>query len=244
MAAARAAIGEGRGRAALLPAIAAAGAGTGSGASSSENATFFDRTSGDDTRGFPTFPAPAALTPEVKKEAVAEATKTIMAGPEPDRLKGLGYEDLLMFGLQLMAGKSQYALQNVGEAGVAALTANQARRLAEKKTTMEERKIASDEQKESAMAKYYEKHGNYLDSEAARKAAEDKPQMQYQKAVENAVAAAVADPMYKYATPAEQAQLVANARARVKQNFLSSYPELESTMGGGEFKVLGSRASP
>jgi soluble lytic murein transglycosylase-like protein len=244
MAAARAAIGEGRGRAALLPAIAAAGAGTGSGASSSENATPFDRTSGDDTRGFPTFPAPAALTPEVKKEAVAEATKTIMAGPEPDRLKGLGYEDLLMFGLQLMAGKSQYALQNVGEAGVAALTANQARRLAEKKTTMEERKIASDEQKESAMAKYYEKHGNYLDSEAARKAAEDKPQMQYQKAVENAVAAAVADPMYKYATPAEQAQLVANARARVKQNFLSSYPELESTMGGGEFKVLGSRASP
>jgi hypothetical protein len=72
----------------------------------------------------------------------------------------------------------------------------------------------------------------------------NKPQMQYQKAVENAVAAAVADPMYKYATPAEQAQLVANARARTKASFLAVYPELESTMGGGEFKVLGVRASP
>jgi len=240
MAAARAAIGEGRGRAALLPAIAAAGAGAGSGASSSENATFFDRTSGDDTRGFPTFPAPAALTPEVKKEAVAAAKAEI---PKAER-SGLGYEDLLMFGLQLMAGKSQYALQNVGEAGVAALTAKQARTAAEKKTTMEERKIASDEKKEAAMAKYYEKYGNYLDSEGSRKALEDKPQMQYQKAVDKAVADAVADPMYKYATPAEQAQLVANARARAKANFLAVYPELESTMGGGEFKVLGSRASP
>jgi hypothetical protein len=226
MAAARAAIGEGRGRAALLPAIAAAGAGTGSGASSSENATFFDRTSGDDTRGFPTFPAPAALTPEVKKEAVAEATKTIMAGPEPDRLKGFGYEDLLMFGLQLMAGKSQYALQNVGEAGVAALTANQARRLAEKKTTMEERKIASDEKKDAA-------YSRYLESETGRKALEDKPQMLYQKAVDKAVADAVASMAYQLAkTPAEKAQLEADARARAKASFLSVYPELAGTMGG------------
>lgn len=227
MAAARAAIGEGRGRAALLPAIAAAGAGTGSGASSSENATFFDRTSGDDTRGFPTFPAPAALTPEVKKEAVAEATKTIMAGPEPDRLKGLGYEDLLMFGLQLMAGKSQYALQNVGEAGVAALTANQARRLAEKKTTMEERKIASDEQKESAMAKYYEKHGNYLDSEAARKAEEDKPLAQFRKELATQFLKLEANQMLSL-DPVKMAAAKRQARAEL----LASYPELMGTMGG------------
>jgi hypothetical protein len=147
-----------------------------------------------------------------------------MASPEPDRLKGFGYEDLMMFGLQLMAGKSQYALQNVGEAGVAALAAKQARTAAEKKTTMEERKIASDEKKDAA-------YSEYLKSETGRKALEDKPQMQYQKAVENAVAAAVADPMYKYTTPAEQARLVADARARTKASFLSVYPELADTMG-------------
>jgi hypothetical protein len=98
-------------------------------------------------------PKQPPLTPEVKKEAVAEATKTIMAGPEPDRLKGLGYEDLLMFGLQLMAGKSQYALQNVGEAGVAALTANQARRLADQKSKFAEREADREERKTTAAVK-------------------------------------------------------------------------------------------
>ena len=98
-------------------------------------------------------PKQPPLTPAVKKEAVAEATKTIMAGPEPDRLKGLGYEDLLMFGLQLMAGKSQYALQNVGEAGVAALTANQARRLADQKAKFTEREADREERKTAAAVK-------------------------------------------------------------------------------------------
>jgi len=150
MAAARAAIGEaGRGRAALLPAIAAAGAGTGSGASSAPEATpFFDRTSGDDTRGFPEIP-PLKLAPEVKKEAVAAAKAEI---PKDER-SGFGYEDLLMFGLQLMAGKSQYALQNVGEAGVAALTANQARRLADQKSKFTEREADREERKTAAAVK-------------------------------------------------------------------------------------------
>jgi len=162
------------------------------------------------------------LTPAVKKAAVAEATKAIMASPEPDRLKGFGYEDLLMFGLQLMAGKSQYALQNVGEAGVAALASKQARA-----------KAAADERKEAAMARYYEKYGNYLDSEGSRKAAEDKPQLQYQKAIDNAIAKLAEDPEYKFAkTPAEKTQMENNARAKVKASFLSVYPELADTLGG------------
>jgi hypothetical protein len=162
------------------------------------------------------------LTPAIKKAAVAEATKAIMASPEPDRLKGFGYEDLLMFGLQLMAGKSQYALQNVGEAGVATLTAKQARA-----------KAAADDRKEAAMARYYEKYGNYLDSEGSRKAAEDKPQMQYQKAIDNAIAKLAATPEYKFAkTPAEKTQMENNARETVKASFLSVYPELADTLGG------------
>jgi hypothetical protein len=243
MAAARAAIGEaGRGRAALLPAIAAAGAGTGSGGTSGDEREPYSTGEYQGKSGIADIdigPKQPPLTPEVKKEAVAEATKTIMAGPEPDRLKGLGYEDLLMFGLQLMAGKSQYALQNVGEAGVAALTANQARRLAEKKTTMEERKIASDEQKESAMAKYYEKHGNYLDSEAARKAEEDKPMAQFRKELAAAYADLNKDAMLKL----DPVKMAAAKRQR-RADLLANYQELADTIGGGEFKVLGSRASP
>jgi hypothetical protein len=93
----------------------------------------------------------------VKKEAVAEATKAIMASPEPDRLKGFNYEDLMMFGLQLMAGKSQYALQNVGEAGVAALASKQAR----EKTEYDRRKTDAEIKGLEASARY---HGAYAQS--------------------------------------------------------------------------------
>ena len=158
------------------------------------------------------------LTPAIKKAAVAIAKEEI---PKEER-KGFAYEDLLMFGLQLMAGKSQYALQNVGEAGVAALASKQARE-----------KTAVDQRKEAAMAKYYEKYGNYLDSEGSRKAAEDKPQMQYQKAIDNAIAKLSEDPEYRFAkTPAEKTQMENNARAKVKASFLSVYPELADTLGG------------
>ena len=151
MAAARAATGEGRrpGLPALLPAVLAAGAGTGSGASSAPEATpFFDRTSGDDTRGFPEIP-PLKLTPEVKQEAVALAKAEI---PKEER-SGFGYEDLLMFGLNLMAGQSSNALTNVGTAGIAALTAKQARTAAEKKTALAEREADRDERKTTAAVK-------------------------------------------------------------------------------------------
>ena len=228
MAAARAAIGEaGRGRAALLPAIAAAGAGTGSGGTSGDEREPYSTGEYQGKSGIADIdigPKQPPLTPEVKKEAVAAAKAEI---PTEDR-KGLGYEDLLMFGLQLMAGKSQYALQNVGEAGVAALTAKQAR----EKVEYDRRKTDAEIAQSGALVKYYEKHGNYLDAEAARKAAEDKPQMAYQKALEAEVAKLANNAMYMAAKPAEQAQMENAARARAKQNFLSVYPELAGTMGG------------
>lgn len=52
------------------------------------------------------------------------------ANPDADTSKFSG-EDLLMFGLQMMAGKSQYALQNIGEAGIATLKSRAERKKAD-----------------------------------------------------------------------------------------------------------------
>ena len=187
-------------------------------------------------------PPELKLTPEVKKEAVALAKAEI---PKEER-SGFGYEDLLMFGLQLMGNKSQYFGTAVGEAGVAALSAKQARTAAEKKTSMEERKIASDEKKEAAMAKYYDKYGSYLEAEGSRKALEDKPQLQYLKAVDAELGKLVApnNMPYQIASPAEKQRMEQEVRDRVLRTYSAHFPELADTMGGGGFKVLGSRASP
>jgi len=189
MAAVRAATGEGRGSgfSALLPAVLAAGAGTGSGASSAPEATpFFDRTSGDDTRGFP------AITPEIKKEAVAAAKAEI---PKEDR-KGFGYEDLMMFGLQLMAGKSQYALQNVGEAGVAALTAKQAR----EKVEYDRRKTDAEIKGLEASARY---HGAYAQSLEADTKTDSAMRMKAATLAQNELEKWAALPQNFNATPAQ-----------------------------------------
>jgi len=93
-------------------------------------------------------PKQPPITPEIAKTAVALAKDEI---PKKEQ-GGFGYEDLLTFGLQLMAGKSQYALQNVGEAGVAALSARQARAKAESDRKKEE----SDALKNTAYSKYIE----------------------------------------------------------------------------------------
>ncbi len=100
----------------------------------------FDRTSGDDTTHFP------LITPEIAKTAVTLAQAEI---PKKEQ-GGFSYEDLMMFGLQLMAGKSQYALQNVGEAGVATLTARQARAKAE----ADKRKSEAEALRDTAYSKY------------------------------------------------------------------------------------------
>jgi len=61
----------------------------------------------------------------------------------------------------------------------------------------------------------------------------NKPQILYQKAIDTAVAEAVSSMAYQIAkTPAEKAQLEADARARARTNFLTVYPELAGTMKG------------
>ena len=98
----------------------------------------FDRTSGDDTTQFP------SITPEIAQTAVTLAQAEI---PKKEQ-GGFGYEDLLMFGLNLMAGQSPNALTNVGTAGIATLTARQARAKAE-----------AEKSKSEAESDYYKARG-------------------------------------------------------------------------------------
>jgi len=85
----------------------------------------------DTSRGYPS-PAiddrtkrdPANYKPEEKKQII-EAAKDI-APPNKDT-DGWSKNDWLQFGLGIMAGKSQYALSNVGEAGLSLLASKQAR---------------------------------------------------------------------------------------------------------------------
>jgi hypothetical protein len=80
------------------------------------------------------------VEPAVAAKAIAAAKQAI----PPEKQAGLGWEDLMNFGLQLMAGKSQYAMQNIGEAGIGALGAKAARE-----------KAASEQNKEKALSEYY-----------------------------------------------------------------------------------------
>ena len=87
------------------------------------------------------------ITPEIAKTAVALAKDEI---PKKEQ-SGFGYEDLMMFGLNLMAGQSSNALTNVGTAGVAALTARQARAKAE----ADKRKSEAEALRDTAYGEYY-----------------------------------------------------------------------------------------
>jgi hypothetical protein len=84
--------------------------------------------------------------PEVQKEAVAAAKAEI----PKDTLLGFGRDDVLMFGLQLLAGQSPNALQNLGQAGIGTLGAKQAR---EKAQTEKELALAHKEYYQSSAAK-------------------------------------------------------------------------------------------
>jgi len=156
----------------------------------------------------------AAIPPEVKKEAVEAAKEEI---PKSER-KGFGYEDLMMFGLQLLASKSPHFGQAVGEAGVGAIGAKMAREKGE-----------TERIKEGAMADYYKEHGAYLKSEAARKAEEDKPLAQARKEIAAVILKLQSSTMYQLAPPAEQQAMERSARRSI---IAESYPELAGTLGG------------
>jgi hypothetical protein len=155
----------------------------------------------------------ADIPPEVKKEAVAAAKEEI---PKSER-KGFGYEDLMMFGLQLLASKSPHFGQAVGEAGVGAIGAKMAREKGE-----------TERIKEGAMADYYKEHGAYLKSEAARKAEEDKPLAQARKEIAAELLKLQSNTLYQMAPPAERQAMERSAR----QAIMGQYPELAGMLGG------------
>jgi len=160
------------------------------------------------------------IGPLIKKKAVALAEAAI---PKEER-KGFGYEDLMMFGLQMMAGKSQYALQNVGEAGVAALASKQARE-----------KTEYDRRKTDAEIKGLEATAGYRKAAAERYAAEDRPAAQMRKELAAAYAKIEADPFIKL-DPIKMAA----AKLRADAEIGARYATLVGTMEGAPFaeKVL------
>jgi hypothetical protein len=94
--------------------------------------------------------------PALQKEAIATAKEEI----PKDTLLGFGRDDIMMFGLQLMAGQSPHVLQNVGTAGIGTLAAKQARE-----------KAAADKELLQAHKEYYSAAG--AKSRAEAKALED-----------------------------------------------------------------------
>ena len=175
----------------------------------------------------------AALSPAQKKPIIDAAKATVP--PEERRATGFTGEDWLNMGLAMMAGESPYAMQNIGKAGVATLAARQTREKAE----YDRRKTEADIKGTEATAKYHTAAAN-------RYALEDKPTAQYLKAVDAELVKLVApnNMTYHMASPAEKQRMEQEARDRVLRTYSANYPELADTMGGGGFKVLGSRASP
>ena len=114
------------------------------------------------------------------------------------------------------------------------LTAETARRLADRQYNTEVMR-QREESARNAATNVAAGIRNAASISSAEKiaAGANKPQILYQKAIDTAVAEAVSSMAYQIAkTPAEKAQLEADARARARTNFLTVYPELAGTMKG------------
>jgi hypothetical protein len=110
---------------------------------------------------------------ELQKEAIATAKEEI----PKDTLLGFDKNDIMMFGLQLMAGQSPHVLQNVGEAGIKTLMSKQGRE-----------KAAAD--KELALA-----HKEYYSAAGAKAKAEAQALADNTKGLSGLVQAYAKDPM-------------------------------------------------
>lgn len=168
-------------------------------------------------------------------KAVDTATKAL----SPEQRKGMGWEDLMMFGFALMAGKSPYAMQNVGEAGLIALKGKQER----EKAMREERQSVGKEALEAAQAKYYEQYAGAIE----RGAKEKNDYLAAEKMVQDALAkwesslagktATIGDPN---ARAAEEARLRQNIYSQLGLDVTKIAGAPTAGTGGG-FKVVGVR---
>ena len=164
---------------------------------------------------------PEDLPKEAQKEVIATAKENV---PEGTDTKGFTNEDWLNLGFGLLAGKSQYAMQNLGEAGIATLAAKQARTKAgieERKAGIDERKAAADIAQSGAMSKYYT-------AAAERYAAEDRPLAQARKEIAAAYAKLDANQLLSM-DPVKMAEAKQQATAEI----MARYPELKDTIGAG-----------
>jgi hypothetical protein len=87
------------------------------------------------------------LSKKDKKSIIDDAKDTV---PASAKTKGFNDDDWLQFGLALMAGKSQYALENIGQAGLSTLASK-------KEREKEERAIASKMMDKTDMTKVIER---------------------------------------------------------------------------------------
>ena len=139
---------------------------------------------------------PADLTKDDKDGIINKVEDEVPA----EQRKGFSGEDLLMLGLHMMAGKSQYALQNIGEAGIATL----ANRQAQMQVEAVRGKTAAETKEMGQRGKYYEAmatslaSGEKLDAAAKAKASDAAVKLMaiWSKSPEN-----------QFATDAQRAQM-------------------------------------
>jgi flagellum-specific peptidoglycan hydrolase FlgJ len=160
------------------------------------------------------------LTPATEKKITTAAKATMT--PEERKESGFTSDDWLTLGFSLLSSKSPQFMEALGSAGLATLAGKQART----KAGLEAQKTAADIAQSGAMSKYY-------GAAAERYAREDRPQLAYQKALDDAVADLDKDFMYKSAKPAEKLRMENEVRARARANFLAANPALADTIGAG-----------
>lgn len=217
MAAARAAIGEGatrvgKGLPALVPALAAVNPGA------VENAEPFSTGEYQGKSGDPDVDV-GPLTPATEKK-ITDAAKATMT-PEERKESGLSGEDWLTLGFSLLGGTSPNAFKNAS----AAFKEMQSNKIARTKAGLDALKTNADIAQSGAMSRYY-------GAAADRYSREDKPQLAYQKALDDAVSDLDKNPLYQFAKPAERLAMENAARARARANFLAANPALADTIGG------------
>ena len=222
MAAARAAIGEGaarvgKGLPALVPALAAVNPGA------VENAEPFSTGEYQGKSGDPDVDV-GPLTPATEKK-ITDAAKATMT-PEERKESGLSGEDWLNLGFSLLASKSPQFTEALGRAGLDTLAGKTART----KAGLDALKTNADIAQSGAMSRYY-------GAAADRYSREDKPQLAYQKALDDAVSDLDKNLLYQFAKPAERLAMENAARVRARANFLAANPELASTIGGAGGKT-------
>lgn len=147
----------------------------------------------------PTFES-GVTPPAIEASAPAEEKKTF----------GLSNDDLLMLGLNMMAGKSQHALQNVGEAGLATLVGRRER----EKTAAEKEKAASEAELRKAQTGYYGAQSEYLTEQKS----ENAKRLEAAKLIESEMGKYKAGMAGMAATPEQEAAY----RAAITQNVFAN----------------------